>query len=454
MTIVELFNVVQNTAGTNAKKQILKDNMSPLVKAIFEAAYGEHKYFVTKLDRQYRDSDFGTLTIEDGWFDFEQLLQQCESRQITGNEARDAINMQLDRFTFEDQVILYNILQHNLKIGVSADNFYSIVGKPTNEHKVSLAENLKNAKGVNPVDGTYLASRKLDGVRCTTFVQVESIAGVKTVSSPMFKSRQNKEFTTLDNLREPVRELAANLPEGRYVFDGECCILDENGDEHFDWIMTEITRKNHTISNPCYNIFDLVTEEEFYGRAVSPIFSVRLAHLKDLYSKYLDNGGDQDRIHILKQERLLCQADFDRWSEYVKKGNWEGFMLRKDVAYKPGRSKDLLKVKTFVTNDYCVIGTINGKVTYNEDGQKEFDACTALVVEHKGNKVYVGSGLSKEQRLRWFDHPEEIVGQCIRVQYFEETQDKKTKQYSLRFPVLNYIYGEKRFDAIDDGFIE
>ena len=74
MTIVELFNVVQNTAGTNAKKQILRDNMSPLVKAIFEAAYGEHKYFVTKLDRQYRDSDFGTPTIADGWFEFEQVV--------------------------------------------------------------------------------------------------------------------------------------------------------------------------------------------------------------------------------------------------------------------------------------------------------------------------------------------------------------------------------------------
>lgn len=446
MTIVELFNVVQNTAGTNAKKQILRDNMSPLVKAIFEAAYGEHKYFVTKLDRQYRDSDFGTLTIEDGWFDFEQVLQQCESRQITGNEARDAINMQLDRFALEDQVILYNIIQHNLKIGVSADNFYSIIGKPTNEHKVSLAENLKNAKGVNPVDGTYLASRKLDGVRCTTFVQVVVENGIKIVSAPIFKSRQNKEFTTLDNLREPVRKLAIDLPEGRYVFDGECCILDENGDEHFDWIMTEITRKNHIISNPCYNIFDLVTEEEFYGRAVSPIFSVRLAHLKDLYSKYLDNGGDRDRIHILKQERLMSQADFDRWSEYVKKGNWEGFMLRKDAAYKQGRSKDLLKVKLMQDAEYVVIGTTNSKITYNEDGQKEFDACSALVIEHKGNKVCVGSGLSKEQRLRWFDHPEEIIGKTITVQFFEETVDKKTGLYSLRFPILKCVYeGERSY---------
>lgn len=446
MTIVELFNVVQNTAGTNAKKQILRDNMSPLVKAIFEAAYGEHKYFVTKLDRQYRDSDFGTLTIEDGWFDFEQVLQQCESRQITGNEARDAINMQLDRFALEDQVILYNIIQHNLKIGVSADNFYSIIGKPTNEHKVSLAENLKNAKGVNPVDGAYLASRKLDGVRCTTFVQVVVEDGIKIVSTPIFKSRQNKEFTTLDNLREPVRKLAIDLPEGRYVFDGECCILDENGDEHFDWIMTEITRKNHIISNPCYNIFDLVTEEEFYGRAVSPIFSVRLAHLKDLYSKYLDNGGDRDRIHILKQERLMSQADFDRWSEYVKKGNWEGFMLRKDAAYKQGRSKDLLKVKLMQDAEYVVIGTTNSKITYNEDGQKEFDACSALVIEHKGNKVCVGSGLSKEQRLRWFDHPEEIIGKTITVQFFEETVDKKTGLYSLRFPILKCVYeGERSY---------
>jgi DNA ligase-1 len=94
--------------------------------------------------------------------------------------------------------------------------------------------------------------------------------------------------------------------------------------------------------------------------------------------------------------------------------------------------------------EYEVIGVETGKATYNEGGHKEFDVASALYIKHKDNIVKVGSGLSKEQRLRWFDHPEEIIGKTITVQYFEETQDSKTKEYSLRFPVLKCVYEDGR----------
>ncbi len=433
MTIVQLFNTVKNTAGTNDKLLLLKNNMSDLVKDIFEQTYGEHKFYVTKVDVEV----VGDLTIEDGWADYKQVLWQCECHHITGNEARLALQTELERFQEEDQKILLNVLAHNLKIGVSRDNFQKIA--PIFEvYEVSLAEQLVDTKGVDPVDGTYFASRKLDGVRCVAFVH-NYMVGDKFVQEIKFKSRQNKEFTTLNNLIEPVKEFTAKLL-GKWVLDGEVCILDENGDEHFDWVMKEITRKDHTIENPCYNIFDILRLEEFNMFDESPRFELRYRTLLELFY----HCADKEHIHILKQERLTSQEDFDRWSGYVAEGHWEGFMLRKDVPYQRGRSKDLLKVKKFKDAEYVVVGTLNSKVTYNEDGHKEFDACRALLIEHKGNQVQVGSGLSKEQRLRWYDYPEEIIGKTITVQYFEETKDSKTGEYSLRFPVLKFIYENGR----------
>lgn len=94
--------------------------------------------------------------------------------------------------------------------------------------------------------------------------------------------------------------------------------------------------------------------------------------------------------------------------------------------------------------EYIVEDVIMGKVTYNEGGSKEYDAASALVIRHRGSEVKVGSGLSKEQRLRWFDHPEEIIGKTVTIQYFEETMDSKTGEPSLRFPVLKYIYEDGR----------
>ena len=433
MTIAQIFATVRSTASTNEKLLILTHNMSDLMKDIFEQAYGEHKFYVTKVDVETA----GDLTIEDGWADYKQVLWQCECHHITGNDARLALQTELERFQEEDQKILLNVLAHNLKIGVSRDNFQKIA-PIFDVYEVSLAEQLADTKGVDPVDGTYFASRKLDGVRCCAFVN-NYLKDGQMYQDVKFKSRQNKEFTTLGRLVTPVQDFTMSLL-GCWVLDGEICILDEKGNEHFDWVMKEITRKNHTIEHPCFNVFDILTLSEFNMEVESPRFELRYRALLDLKK----SSNYPDHIHVLNQERLMSQDDFDRWSKYVADGHWEGFMLRKDVPYQRGRNKDLLKVKKFKDAEYVVVGTLNSKVTYNEDGHKEFDACRALLIEHKGNQVQVGSGLSKEQRLRWYEHPEEIIGKTITVQYFEETKDSKTGEYSLRFPVLKYVYENGR----------
>ena len=56
----------------------------------------------------------------------------------------------------------------------------------------------------------------------------------------------------------------------------------------------------------------------------------------------------------------------------------------------------------------------------------------------------VGSGISKEQRIAWYEDPARIVGKTVTIQYFEETKDSKTGEYSLRFPILKYMYESER----------
>lgn len=438
MGIVVLFGQVKNTASTTEKLQLLKDNMSPLLKQIFKDAYDDVNYYVRKFPET---DECGPWAIDDHYENWHQLLTDLSNKVFTGNDAIEHILQVYTMFTRRDQEVLRNILLQNLKIGVSRDNFQK-VAPIFDVYEVSLAEQLADTKGVDPVDGTYFASRKLDGVRCVAFINNYMREG-ELVQEVEFRSRQNKVFTTLGNLVEPVKEFGIDLL-GEWVLDGEICILDENGDEHFDWVMKEITRKNHTIANPCYNVFDVLTKAEFNMEKESPRFETRLNILKACEQQFIATTEHRDRIHLLKQERLTCQEDFDRWSGYVAEGHWEGFMLRKDVPYQRGRNKDLLKVKKFKDAEYIVEGTMNSKITYNENGHKEFDACRALLITHKGNTVQVGSGLSKEQRLRWFEHPEEIVGKTITVQYFEETKDSKTGEYSLRFPVLKCVYENGR----------
>ena len=458
--IREIFNNLRSTASANERKEImsnlLQSDKRELILQIFEDCYGPTKYNLSS-DRITEHStifDNSTLTIDKDYHVFHEMLEKLAKRELTGNAALEYANQVFALFVNEDRPYLSMILDKNLKVGFSLEQVNKLLGKKKKEFEVSLAYNLDDVKGVDPIDGTYFASRKLDGCRCVCFVETgwdEDGKNVHIISNPIFKSRQNKEFTTLNNLIEPMRRLALEYNiVGKLVFDGEVCILDENGDEHFDWIMKEIRRKDHTIANPCYNIFDVVTQEQFEGREESPNFTERDFSLTVAFKKLMDKldikSDDSevrpiDRLHLLKQELICSQEDFDRWSEYVADGGWEGFMLRKDAPYKSGRTKDLLKVKKFKDAEYKVVGYESGMMKY---GTTEIPVVTNILIEHKGNVVSVGSGISKEQRIAWYDEPANIVGKTVTIQYFEETVDSKTGNPSLRFPVLKYVYDEER----------
>lgn len=427
-TIFRTFLQIQNTAGTNAKKEILRKNMSPVIRQIFEDTYGPKKYYIKTF---VPNGDYGHLFIDIDYDTFHNTLMKLANREVTGDAAERLLQNTVALFEYESQEILYKIIERNLKIGISLDNFLDVIGEKSSKFEVALAENLNKAKGVNPIDGTYFVSRKLDGCRCICFV-TRTISGTYVE----FKSRQNKPITTLYNLIDPVKKFTKFLGPGEYVLDGEVCIMDENGNENFQGLMKEVTRKGHIIENPRYNVFDILTLDEFNGDNTSEVFSRRIDVLNML--------DENDNVKVLEQERVTTQEVLDRWTNKAQELGWEGCMLRKDAAYKRGRSKDLLKIKGMQDAEYEVIGVETGKATYNEGGHKEFDIASALYIKHKDNIVKVGSGLSKEQRLHWFEYPEEIIGKTITVQYFEETQDSKTGEYSLRFPVLKYVYEGKR----------
>lgn len=272
---------------------------------------------------------------------------------------------------------------------------------------------------------------------CRAVAKITKNNGTTTVE---FISRQGKPITTLDNVKPALQWLVRDLDDGVYYADGEGCIVDANGDEDFQSILKEIRRKDWTIANPCYQLFDFVTEDEFLGKTKSKNFDERYAKMLQMIE-----GNTFKTIKVLKQEVLNSQADFDRWEKYVSAGNWEGFMLRKNEEFKTGRIKTLLKVKKFLDAEYIVNDVEIAEMTTAEPGLGNitYTGVKSLIIEHKGNRVNVGSGLTKEQRKAWYADPSKIIGKTVTIKYFEETQDQ-SGSYSLRFPVLKAVYEDGR----------
>ncbi|MBR4589855.1 MAG: hypothetical protein IKO36_04245 [Bacteroidaceae bacterium] len=179
MTIPELFDLIKNTAGTNKKKEILVHNMNPVVQQIFEDTYSDKKYFVKK----YNITKSGTKTVDENYKDFAECLYILANRYKTGNAAVSLVEHTINQFEPESQEILKAVLAKKLTIGISRENFLNATGvesEELNKFLVSLAFSLDKVKGVNPIDGTYLASRKLDGcVTGDTIIQTKE--GTRTI---------------------------------------------------------------------------------------------------------------------------------------------------------------------------------------------------------------------------------------------------------------------------------
>ena len=430
MTLVETFDRIAKTARQADKKELILSLDQELVRTILADTYDRNRtYGITTRNLSPAGPTAESYrTIDTDYAVFHELLEKLARRELTGNAAIDEANRVLGTFCPADRKLLLNIVDRTIAIGFTYDAYQKLTGRKEAKFEVPLALHLNKTKGVDPVDGTYYASHKLDGVRLLTKVDLDN----KEIK---FYSRSGKEYGTLDNLKAPIFRILAGRT-GVWAIDGECCDM-KDGVEDFQGIMKQVTRKNYTIPDPHYCIFDLVTWAVFMGEETSPDFTSRYADMKKL--------PKDEHIILLEQEKITSQEVFDRWAKRVADNDWEGFMLRKDAPFRKGRSKDLLKYKPYVEDfETRVIRVVNGIQNFAVPGEgvQEFEGVKDLVIRlDTGDEVRVGSGLTKEQRIEWFKHPERIIGKMVTIKYLEETIDKNGKK-SLRHPSLKWAYTE------------
>jgi DNA ligase-1 len=243
-----------------------------------------------------------------------------------------------------------------------------------------------------------------------------------------------KEFTTLNKVKDAIEATGII----NTVFDGEICLVDEDGNEDFQGVMKQLRRKDHQIENPAYMMFDMLNIKDFNNQKSKEILSDRLHTLRS----FLDDNIDTNILRYTEQAVITDGRHFDMWSQMATDGNWEGFMLRKDVGYEGKRSKNLVKVKKFYDAEYEVIDfDIDDHEVVREGKSETIQMLAQVYIMHKGHKVKVGSGWSQEQRLQYMDGS--IVGKIITVQYFEETTNDKGG-ISLRFPTVKVVHGKER----------
>ena len=412
------------TSSLNVKKTIINAyGKNPFIKSALVYALDPYKkYYVTSKTCKKNKDICDMNQIHDSIF---HLLNDLNDRVYTGHDAIAMVNaFILQHKEYED--LIFSIIDRNLEIRASESVINKIIPNLIPTFDVALA-NKFDPKRVN-WDDVWFASRKLDGVRCITVVGLDG--EVKCYS------RVGNEFETLQVVKDAVKQLGVV----GVVFDGEICLMDEDGNEDFQGIMKQIKRKNHTIANPKYVMFDYLTKSEFDSKESTATLAERIAR----FSKLDERIEDQESLSVLEQIVVNDDDHFAALKSKAEDKGFEGVMLRKNVGYEGKRSQNLLKVKKFFDAEYVVRSIDHEDHRIIRDGKEvTVRMMSQAYIMHKGFSVAVGSGWNQEQRLKYEANPELIIGKTITVQYFEETKNQQG-ELSLRFPTVKHVYENER----------
>ena len=262
----------------------------------------------------------------------------------------------------------------------------------------------------------FSLSQKLNGVRGTFF-------------EGRILSRQGKEFSGLQHIIDNIEKLFPS-PED-WVLDGELIRINNEGltdNENFRIGTGLLGQDDADKSAMRLTVFDVLPKSDFIAGESTETYKVRLDTMNNLREKM--DKSELSSLSIVEVLYSGCDINMiDIYLEKMVSEDKEGLMLNRDSKYFRKRHNGILKVKRFYTVDLVVCnleegsGRLSGKLG-------------AFVVDYKGNKLNVGSGMSDEQREEYWNNRENMPGRVIEVKYKEESSDKKTGLNSLQFPIF------------------
>ena len=408
---------MKSTSSLNEKKVIIDSiKNNEFITSALNYTYDPYKkYYVTSKSCK-KNSGLFKYNLYNDLFN---LLDDLSNRVITGHDSIAAVNGFVTANTkYKD--LIFSIIDRNLEIRASDSVINKVISNLIPTFDVALATKYE-PRFCDFENEVWLGSRKLDGVRCLIRKEGNKVTAY---------SRQGNEFTTLQKVIDDV-----SMMTNDFVLDGEICLMDENDNEDFQGIMKQIKRKDHTIKNPKYIIFDYLTLQEFDTKESDTKLSDRLIRLP--LHQY-------DTLSILEQINIDNEPQLSEMIADADANGYEGVMLRKNVGYEGKRSKNLLKCKKFFDAEYEVLDIEFDSHRVIREGKEVVIPMLANVwIEHKGYRVAVGSGWNQEQRIRYQANPEQLLGKTITVQYFEETKNQEGG-ISLRFPTVKHVYENGR----------
>jgi DNA ligase 1 len=360
------------------------------------------------------------------WPKFWALCEALRTRSITGHEARDKIQEIAEQFdSVEWNNLARRVLIKDLRCGITEKTLNKVLKNtewavPTFECQLATDSN----KHLGKMTGVKRLEQKLDGVR---------VLAVLAKNSTVLFSRNGKRFENfkhiedaLDDLRLKLKPLFAKYKNG-IVLDGEVI------GASFQQLMKQAQRKSDVQADDLvFTVFDFIPLEDFhrgYWNAQQYKRTETLEKWRETFDTTtcirIMDGIDVD-LSISEGHDILR-----RYANDAVVAGFEGIMIKDvDAPYECKRSTFWMKWKPVITVDLNIVGVEEG--TGRNEGRLGAFICEG-VDDNRNIRVNVGSGLTDDDRVSYWDNADQLIGDVVEVAADAVTQNQDGT-YSLRFP--------------------
>ncbi len=379
--------------------------------------------------KQVPESDHEGVGLD--WNAFKEAVNQLIEREKTGHAARDLI-INLLNLSKKDQWNDWyrRILIKDLRCGVSQKTVNNVTKRMGLKFKVPVFSCMlahDGAKHPKKIKGDCLVEYKYDGVRV--------IAIVKNNKATLY-SRNGKIFYNFPNI-----ESALSKPEyNNMVFDGEVMSDD------FQALMKQVYRKSGAQTDDAYlALFDILPLKEF-NNGKSKLNSIDRKKELNQLSKTFEDVIKLVDYEIINFDSENGQNKFSIMNKEALDKGFEGLMIKpNENFYECKRSHAWLKIKPFIEVTLKIIDIQEGT------GKHEGKLGAFHVKGDDDGKFFslsVGSGLTDEDREKFWASKDNLIGRLVEIRADAVTQSIEGEHYSLRFPRFKNFRGFKEDEKI------
>lgn len=359
----------------------LEPKFIQLLKRTYSPSY---VYGIKKFDKP---ETFGNLTLANKWESCDFLLTKLSKRMVTGNQAKQEVELFASCLTEKEFVVFQNLLKGDLRCGINVSSINKAFPGTIPEYpymRCSLPSG-SNMKKWNWEEGIY-SQQKADGM----FANILYDKGRVTITS-----RNGTEFH-LAEFKDFVDDFTKIAPEG--VYNGELLVIESNSilpREIGNGVLNSVLKGGSFKDNqiPFYFVWDCVVNNIPYKD--------RFNSLRTLNGRFVD---------IIPTKIVYSQIEAYEHYKYMVECGFEGTVLKNPNAlWKDGTSKDQVKFKVEAEVDLVCKG-------FNPGNGKNESLFGSMICESSCGRVQVNvSGFKDDLRKTIWESRDEWIGRIVTV---------------------------------------